>query len=236
VSGLLEPSPKAVSWLRRAVGVVLVAGFVACAAEGGSTPADPGLLPPGETQGPVTSAPDGAATATTVDLDGRDDIISTPDPDDVPTSARPATTSTRTALPGFGEVVIQVRRVDGQVVEWCLLLAETEAQRSRGLMEVADPTLGGYDGMLFRFDTAAPVGFYMRNTAQPISIAYLDDAGGLISVADMTPCADVDGCPTYPPGGSVRWAVEVPAQAGGVDALAIEPGVVVVDTRRTCAS
>ncbi len=71
----------------------------------------------------------------------------------------------------------------------------------------------------------------MRNTAQPISIAYLDDAGGLISVADMTPCADVDGCPTYPAGGSVRWAVEVPAQAGGVDALAIEPGVVVVDTR-----
>jgi hypothetical protein len=228
VSGLLEPSPKAVSWLRRAVGVVLVAGFVACASEGGSTPADPVLLPPGETQGPVT--------ATTADLDGREDTISTPDPTDVPTSARPATTSTRTALPGFGEVVIQVRSVDGQVVEWCLLLAETEAQRSRGLMEVTDPTLGGYDGMLFRFDTAAPEGFYMRNTPQPLSIAYFDDAGGLISVADMTPCADVDDCPTYPGGGSVRWAVEVPAQAGGVDALAIEPGVVVLDTRRTCAS
>lgn len=232
----IRPSDVQVAWLRRAIVVVLVAGFVACAGEGGSAPADPTQLPPGETQGPVTSAAGGAATATTADLDGREDTVPTPDPAGVPTSAVPSVSSTRTALSGFGEVVIQVQRVDGQVVEWCLLLAETDAQRSRGLMEVADPTLGGYDGMLFRFDAAATVGFYMRNTAQPISIAYLGDAGGLVSVAEMTPCEDVDGCPTYPAEGLVRWAVEVPSAAGGVAALGIEPESVVVDTRRICAA
>jgi uncharacterized membrane protein (UPF0127 family) len=225
-----------VTWLRRAAGVVLLVGFVSCAGEGGSAPADPTLLPPGSTQGPVTSTTGESAAPTTVDLDGRDDSVPAPDPVDVPTTAQPSTSSTRMVLPGFGEVVVQVRRVDGQVVEWCLLLAETDEQRSRGLMEVADPTLGGYDGMLFRFEQASRVGFYMRNTAQPISIAYIGDDGTLVSTAEMTPCEDVDGCPTYPADGPARWAVEVPANAGGVAALGIEPGVTVVDTGRACAA
>src|SRR6188474_3947705 len=120
-----------VLWLRRATIVVLVAGLVACAGEGGSSPADPTLLDPGQTQGPVASGTDTASgTPTTVDRDGEEDHIPAPDPGAVPTSAVPAATSTRTVLPGFGEVVVQVRRVDGQVVEWCLLLAETTEQHN----------------------------------------------------------------------------------------------------------
>src|SRR5688500_18956785 len=126
--------------LRRAAVVVLVAGLLACAGQAGSGPADPTPLDPGETQGPVTSAPVEGATPTTQDGDGIvPDHVEAPDPAGVPATAVPATGTTRTPLPGFGEVAVEVRRVDGEVLEWCLLLAETPAQTQRGLMEVTDP-------------------------------------------------------------------------------------------------
>jgi uncharacterized membrane protein (UPF0127 family) len=229
---------RRITWLRRAAALVVVAGLVACAGEGGSAPEDPSLPPPGETQGAVTSASTTPASAseTTSDPDGREDAVPAPDPDAVPTSALPATTSTRMRLPGFGEVEVQVRRVDGQTVEWCLLLAETGEQRSRGLMEVADPALGGYDGMLFRFEEAQSGAFYMRNTAQALSIAYVGDDGSVGTILEMEPCEDRDGCPTYESEDDFRWAVEVPVDAGGVDALGLEEGAVLVDTGAVCSA
>jgi uncharacterized membrane protein (UPF0127 family) len=184
---------------------VLVAGLLACAGESGNGPADPTLLPPGQTQGPVTSAP----------------------PD--------GTTVERTTLPGFGEVAVQVTRVGGEVVSWCLLLAETPEQRQRGLMEVTDPALGGYDGMLFRMGEPTEIGFWMRNTPQELSIAYVGEDGSLVSSTTMAPCEDSDGCPTYPPSGPYVRAIEVPTAAGGVAALGIEPGAIVTDLGHACS-
>jgi uncharacterized membrane protein (UPF0127 family) len=224
---------RRVAWLRRAAVLVLVAGFVACAGEGGSAPDDPSLLPPGETQGSITTS---SAPPTTFDRDGRDDAVPEPDPDAVPTSALPNATTTRMRLPGFGEVQVQVRLVDGQVVEWCLLLAETGEQRARGLMEVADPGLGGYDGMLFRFEAPLSGAFYMRNTAQPLSIAFIGDDGSVGTILEMEPCEDRDGCPTYPSEEEFRWAVEVPVDAGGVAALGLDDGAVLVDTGAVCST
>ena len=235
-----------VRWLRRGIVAVLVAGLVACAGESGSAPADPTLLDPGVTQPPPSSSPAGGLTpttpaaipegpTTTADLDGRPDHVEGPDAAGVPTSAQPASTTTRRPLPGFGEVAIEVTTVDGEVVSWCLLLAETPAQTSRGLMEVTDPDLGGYDGMLFRFDSPQEGGFYMRNTPQPLMIAYLDDDGRPVDIIRMEPCGDVEGCPTYPPGGAYLATIEVPVEAGGVAALGIADGAVVRDTGRICA-
>jgi uncharacterized membrane protein (UPF0127 family) len=214
--------------LRRLVTFVLVAGLVACAGESGSAPDDPSLLAPNETQGPV----DGP-TATTLDLDGRDDAIAPPPADAVPVSAV-VTSTGRSPLPGFGEVLVEVVAADGTVLTSCLLLAETPAQTQRGLMEVLDPDLGGYDGMLFRFDVDNAGGFYMRNTPQELSIAYLDAAGGLVSTTVMAPCEDVEGCPTYAAEAPFRYALEVPVGAGGVEAIGVVPGAIVRDLRTTC--
>jgi len=197
--------PRALAWLRRASMAVLIAGFVACAGEAGNGPADPTLLPPGVTQGPVTT---GGAGSTIV----------------------------RTPLPGFDEVAVEVTRVDGQVVSWCLLLADTPERRQRGLMTVTDPLLGGYHGMLFRFDAPSDVGFWMRNTPQPLSIAYIGEAGELVSATEMAPCEDSPTCPDYPAAGPYRWAVEVPASVGGVASLGIEPGAVLRDLGRRCSA
>jgi uncharacterized membrane protein (UPF0127 family) len=237
---------RGMAWLRRAVVVLLVAGLVACAGESGSAPADPTQLPPGVTQPPPGSGSTGAttapsvvdgATATTADLDGIEpDHVVAPEESAVPTTALPVTT-TRRRLPGFGEVLIEVQRVDGEVVSWCLLLAETAEQTQRGLMEVTDPELGGYDGMLFRFDRELEGSFYMRNTPQPLEIAYLDADGAPVAIVRMEPCADIEGCPlTYAPGGPYVRTIEIPVGAGGAAALGIEEGSRVVDTGQVCST
>lgn len=192
---------RGIAWLWRACVLVLVAGLLACAGESGSTPPDPELLPPGETQGPVTSS---------------------------------STTVTQIPLAGFGDVVVEIHRVDGQILEWCLLLAETPEQRERGLMHVTDPGLDGHDGMLFRYAEDSDVGFWMRNTPQPLAIAYVDAGGQLISVAEATPCEDSRDCPGYPPGAPYRWVVEAPLSVGGVERLGLVPGATLVDTGRAC--
>ncbi len=136
-------------------------------------------------------------------------------------------------LAGFGEVAVEVRAA-GEAKLWCLLLAETDAQRQRGLMAVTDAGLGGYDGMLFRYDEPVQVGFWNRNVPQPLSIAYLGDDGRIVSVEEMAPCADTADCPSYPPAGPFRWAVEVPVAAGGVTALGLAGDALLVDIGATC--
>lgn len=118
---------------------------------------------------------------------------------------------------GVGEVAVALTGPDGEVVGWCVLVAGTSEQRQRGLMEVTD--LGGYDGMLFVWDADVSSAFYMRNTPTPLRIAWFDAAGDLVSTADMQPCDDVAGCPTYPPAGRYRFALEVPQGSPAADRL-----------------
>ena len=128
----------------------------------------------------------------------------------------------RRALVGFDEVAVTVTAADGTTCEVCLLAATTDAQRQRGLMEVTDRELGGYDGMLFRFPKEIDGGFWMRNTPMPLSIAYFDDDGAFVSSTDMVPCSDSASCPTYDAGAAFRYALEVPA--GGLADLGVAEG------------
>lgn len=131
-------------------------------------------------------------------------------------------TPARTTIPGFGEVEVRiVEGPDGEPIVICVLVADTPEQRARGLMGVTD--LGGYDGMLFRFEDDADGGFWMKDTLLPLSIAYLDAAGAVVSTADMDPCPEGTArCPSYAAAGPYRMALEVPQ--GGLDALGLTEG------------
>ncbi len=130
----------------------------------------------------------------------------------------------RTPLPGFGEIEVRiVDGPDGEPIVLCVLLAETPEQRARGLMEVTDADLGGYDGMLFTFAGDRGGGFYMKDTLLPLSIAYLDADGAVVDAREMEPCPpDTETCPTYPPSDPYRSTLEVPQ--GGLEPLGLEPG------------
>lgn len=129
----------------------------------------------------------------------------------------------RSRIPPFGEIAFAVVPAGAPATaERCALLAEAATERRRGLMGVTD--LAGYTGMVFRFDEDTDGGFFMRNTPMPLSIAWFDGNGMFVSSADMEPCADMEGCPTYSPAGPYRVALEVPT--GQLGELGIGPGAV----------
>jgi uncharacterized membrane protein (UPF0127 family) len=113
----------------------------------------------------------------------------------------------RVRLDGFDELAITVDPGDGSLLSWCVLAALTSEQRAQGLMEVTD--LQGYSGMVFVYEEDVQNDFYMRNTPTPLSIAWIAADGSVVTITDMAPCEDREGCPTYEPEGSYRYALEV---------------------------
>ncbi|MFT3767577.1 MAG: DUF192 domain-containing protein [Minicystis sp.] len=85
-----------------------------------------------------------------------------------------------------------------------LELAADADTRARGLMFRRDLPEDG--GMLFVFPGPDPRGFWMRNTYVPLSIAFLDEAGRIESIADMDPFDETIHRPAQPG----LYAVEVP--------------------------
>lgn len=138
--------------------------------------------------------------------------------------------SGRIQLEGFTEVKVVVTAADGTTEEFCLLLADEAAEWAQGLMEVTD--LGAYDGMVFAFDEDRNGGFFMRNTPTPLSIAFLDEGGALISTADMDPCEDRDGCPTYGADAPYRFAIEV--EQGELAGLGLDDEGAVIELAGAC--
>jgi uncharacterized membrane protein (UPF0127 family) len=138
----------------------------------------------------------------------------------VSSGGRPACPTPGPPFEQFGSTVI-VALADGGPIERCVLVADTVELRARGLMEVQD--LAGYDGMIFAFAEDTDGGFWMGNTHLPLTIAYIDANGVVITVLDMEPCPEAVDCPSYWPDGPYRWALEVPQ--GGLGAFGLGPGV-----------
>jgi uncharacterized membrane protein (UPF0127 family) len=151
---------------------------------------------------------------------GSDDAAPTP-------IAPPATgTAAPSAAPvvpsGFKAVTLRVTAADGSVHESCVLVAITDADRARGLMDV--DSLGGYDGMLFRYGTPTTAEFYMFHTRLPLTVAFFDRDGAYVSASDMPPCtaAKESDCPVY---GAERTYVDaLEVVQGGLGALGVVPG------------
>ena len=70
------------------------------------------------------------------------------------------------------------------------------ATRGRGLMH--RKSLAPNAGMLFIFDEPAIHCMWMKNTYIPLSVAFLDDKGEIINIADMQPHSEQSHCATRP--------------------------------------
>ena len=84
-------------------------------------------------------------------------------------------------------------------------VANNNADRATGLMN--RPAMPMQRGMLFVFPEAAVQCFWMKNTLIPLSIAFLDDAGRIVQIADMQPQSLDNHCSVKP----VRFALEMNA-------------------------
>jgi uncharacterized protein len=102
--------------------------------------------------------------------------------------------------PGTGAVLLTV---DAE-------LATTLETRTRGLME--RPSLPADQGMLFLFEVAQPLSFWMFNTLIPLDIIFADAERRITSIyASVPPCRPPLRCPTYPSHGPAQFVLEVNA-------------------------
>jgi uncharacterized membrane protein (UPF0127 family) len=107
-------------------------------------------------------------------------------------------------------------------------VAHTEPQRAQGLMHRR--MMPENRGMLFVFPHAAPQGFWMMNTHIPLSIAFIDDAGTIINIADMKPLSTE----VHRSAGPARYALEM--NRGWFDKRGIKPGARVEGLERAPAA
>jgi len=92
-----------------------------------------------------------------------------------PAHAQPGTPNT--GLPTT-KLTLGAREVTAEV-------AATDAHRSTGLMYRF--SLPPDHGMLFVFEEARPLSFWMRNTYVALSIAFIDAQGRILNIEDMAP-------------------------------------------------
>lgn len=96
-------------------------------------------------------------------------------------------------------------------------LACTDQAQQQGLM--FREHLPADQGMLFVFEQAQILKFWMRNTTLPLSIAYIDTTGVIIEIHDLEPLNETPVPSSQP----VSFALEV--NQGWFQAHKIEPGL-----------
>jgi uncharacterized membrane protein (UPF0127 family) len=109
-------------------------------------------------------------------------------------------------------------------------VAQSSSQRSYGLM--FRKHLGAERGMAFLFGNDSSGAFWMMNTHIPLSIAFYDSTGEIVSILDMEPCdPDEPGesCPVYDPEATYVGAIEV--NKGAFDEWGVQLGDIVVVTQ-----
>jgi len=89
-------------------------------------------------------------------------------------------------------------------VEVTAEVADNSTERSLGLMFRKEMA---YDhGMLFVYDRPRQLGFWMKNTYLPLSIAFIDASGTIVSIQDMQP---LDETTIHRSPKKALWALEM---------------------------
>jgi uncharacterized protein len=95
-------------------------------------------------------------------------------------------------------------------------VADTFDSRMQGLMHRRSLPPNG--GMLFIFEQAEIHCMWMKNTLIPLSVAFLDERGAIINIADMQPHSEQSHCAARP----ARFALEM--SGGWFEERGIGPG------------
>ena len=98
-------------------------------------------------------------------------------------------------------------------------VAATQPARELGLMN--RKSMPQQAGMLFVFEQPQAYCFWMKNTLLPLSIAFIDEAGQIVNLADMQPMNETSHCAAKP----IRYALEM--NQGWFKAKGIKAGAAV---------
>ncbi|HVF08437.1 MAG TPA: DUF192 domain-containing protein [Actinomycetota bacterium] len=115
--------------------------------------------------------------------------------------------------PAFGTVTFE----GGASLE--VRIADDDEERRRGLMGVT--SLAADEGMVFEFPEPTDGSFWMQDTLIPLSIAFIDELGHVVTVLEMEPCTE-EPCPAY--AARAPYVLAVEANAGWFDEHGVEEG------------
>jgi uncharacterized membrane protein (UPF0127 family) len=101
---------------------------------------------------------------------------------------------------------VTIETASGDEVVVPVEVADTPKKREVGLMNRT--SLPEDAGMIFLFDEDSSLGFWMKDTLIPLSIAFAAADGTIVRILDMEPC-EADPCEIYDPGVPYRSALEV---------------------------
>jgi len=121
------------------------------------------------------------------------------------------------AIASAAELPVITLTVKGQKI--VAEVVSTPEQRAKGLMNRF--SLQPDHGMLFVFEQPQPLGFWMKNTYIPLSIAFVDPTGRIVNIEDMKPQDET----THWSRGFALYAVEM--KQGWFVAKGINPGDVI---------
>jgi uncharacterized membrane protein (UPF0127 family) len=121
----------------------------------------------------------------------------------------------------FGRAVIVIEANEHACLSFDVFVAETDAQKQRGLMFVRD--LPQRTGMLFIYKESAIHSMWMKNTFIPLDIAFIRGDGRVANVAGNTEPLSLRAIRSTE---AVSYVLEL--NAGVADRLFIKPGSLLV--------
>ena len=106
---------------------------------------------------------------------------------------------------------------------FCVSRSESESRRQVGLSPDGDPS--PFDAMLFTWTSATTPGFWMKNTANALDIAFVAQDGTVAKVESMPPCTTA-ACDTYRSPVPTKLVVEAPdlTRMGIVEGVRVRVG------------
>jgi hypothetical protein len=106
------------------------------------------------------------------------------------------------ALPAYGDS-LAITELNAGIHVIRAEVANTFETRARGLMY--RESLAVNQGMLFIFPAVERHCMWMKNTPLPLSVAFIDQGGKVVSISEMAPHTETSHCATQP----ARYALEM---------------------------